>query len=258
MAQESDDDLAQRAQDPTQPLLAFTVKYDVVSDFHNLPGADKQQITLQPIVPWKWGDTTHIARFTLGYVTSSPNWPIVVPVSPPGVVPPDYTPTQDKTGLGDLAAVDLVVSGTSWGRQGFGLGAIIPTASDPALGTEKWSIGPAYVAITKIGDVQTGFLAQWLFSVAGKSDRDDVNSVTIQPFASYGLKNNWSLGTSFMAFSYNAEQSRWASLPLGLKLEKLIKLGSVPARFSMEYEYNFADSGVTPKNTFRVTLTPLL
>ena len=61
---------------------------------------------------------------------------------------------------GDLAAVDLMIKSTSWGRQGFGLGAILPTASDPALGSEKWSLGPAYVAITKIGDVQAGFLGQ--------------------------------------------------------------------------------------------------
>lgn len=64
--------------------------------------------------------------------------------------------------------------------------------------------------MTKIGDVQDGFLAQWLFSIAGESDRDDVN-----------------------------------------------KLGSIPTRLSVKYEYNFADGDITPKNAFRVTLVPL-
>lgn len=68
------------------------------------------------------------------------------------------------------------------------------------------------------------FLARWLFSVAGESDGDDVNSVTIQPFASYGLGNTWSLGTSFMAFNCNVEQSKWASLP------RMINARQIPLR----------------------------
>jgi hypothetical protein len=255
-AQESDGDLAAKARDPTQPVTAFQIRYDFTTGFHNLPGADQQQLVLNPIIPWKWGDKLHIARLTLAGVTSGPDWGTLAGEAP-AVVPPNYTPTLEKTGIGDLAAVDLMIMGTSWGRQGFGLGAIIPTASDPALGTEKWSLGPAYVAITKIGEVQAGFLGQWLFSVAGESDRDDLNSLTIQPFASYGLKNNWSISTSFMAFNYNVETSKWASLPLGFRVEKLINLGKLPARFFVEAEYNFADSGVAPDTTIRVALIPL-
>ena len=256
-AQEKEMSLAERARDPTQPLTAFQVRYDYISDFHNLDGADQQQLVLNPVIPWKWGEQLHIARLTAAYVTDGPDWGLLAEDGA-AALPPNYTPTADKTGLGDLSVVDLIIKPTSWGRQGFGAGAIIPTASDPALGTEKWSIGPAYVAITKIGEVQGGFLTQWLFSVAGDSDRDDVNSLTIQPFAGIGLKNNWSLNTSFMAFSYNLDAGQWASLPLGFRLEKLIQLGNLSARFTGEYEYNFADSSVAPKNTFRISLVPLL
>jgi hypothetical protein len=101
-------------------------------------------------------------------------------------------------------------------------------------------------------------LAQWLFSVAGDSDRDDVNNLTIQPFGGFSLKNNWSINTSFMAFNYNFKSSRWTSLPLGFSVEKLIKLGSKNARLFFQYEYNFADDSVAPKNTFRIALVPLL
>ena len=74
LAQESDGDLAAKARDPTQPLTAFQIRYDFISDFHLLPDADQQQLVLQPIVPWKWGDQLHIARFTLAYVTNAPDW----------------------------------------------------------------------------------------------------------------------------------------------------------------------------------------
>ena len=79
-----------------------------------------------------------------------------------------------------------------------------------------------------------------------------------EPFASYGLANNWSIATSFMAFNYNVDSGEWASLPLGLRLEKLIKVGNLPARLFAEIEYNFADSGVAPETTFRIAFIPLL
>jgi len=40
--------------------------------------------------------------------------------------------------------------------------------------------------MTKIGKVQGGFLAQWLFSVAGDEDRVDVNSLVFQPLEQGG------------------------------------------------------------------------
>ena len=191
-----------------------------------------------------------------------PDWAQLAPPdeddNPSTGPPPGYTPTASKTGLTDTSLVDVIIKHTSWGRQGFGAGVILPTASDPALGTEKWSIGPAYAAMTKIGKFQGGFLAMWMFSVAGKSDRDDVNSLTIQPFGGFGLKNNWSINMSEMAFNYNIEASRWTSLPLGFSVEKLIKIGKTPARLFFQYEYNFADDNVAPKNIFRIALVPLL
>lgn len=258
--QEEPVDLAAQARDPTAPVTAFAIRYDFITDFHNLPGANQQQLVLQPIIPWKWGNTTHISRVTLPYIVSAPDGSPVVPVIPdPGYPPPPgYVPTADVTGLADTSLVDLMVSGTSWGRQGFGAGLVIPTASDPALGTEKWSIGPAYVAMTSVGGLQLGALGQWLVSFAGKSDRNDVNTLTIQPFASYGLKNNWSIASSFMAFNYDIENSRWTSLPVGLRVEKLVKLGPWNARVFVEYEYNFADDVVAPKNIIRFAIVPLL
>jgi len=259
--QEEQADLASQARDPTAPLTAFSIRYDYISDFHNLPGADQQQLVLQPVIPWKWGDSQHIARITAAYITDGPDWALLAPPDEEdyeNTLPPGYTPTANKTGLADTALVDVIIKPTSWGRQGFGAGVILPTASDPALGTEKWSIGPAYAAMTKIGKFQGGFLAMWMFSVAGKSDRDNVSSLTIQPFGGFGLKNNWSINMSEMAFNYNLKTSRWTSLPLGFSVEKLIRIGNTPARLFFQYEYNFADNGVAPKNLFRIALVPLL
>ena len=256
VAQEKTQDLAAQARDPTAPLTAFAIRYDFITSFHNLPDADQQQLTLQPVIPFKLGEQQHIARITLPYVTSGPDWGLLAEEAAGGL-PPNYVPTAKKEGLSDTALVDVLIFPTSWGRQGFGGALVVPTASDPALGSEKWSIGPAYVAITKIGGFQGGFLAQWLFSIAGKSDRDDINSLTLQPFGGFGFSGGWSLNTSEMVFNYSFENSKWTSLPLGLRVEKLVTLGKMSARLFVDFERNFADSDVAPENTIRFAFVPL-
>jgi len=250
--------LAEQARDPTASVTAFAIRYDTITSFHNLPDADQSQVVLQPIIPWKWGEQKHIARITLPYVTSAPDWAALSGDDAAAGLPPNFVPTAKQEGLADIAAVDLFLFDTSWGRQGFGPAIIMPTASDPALGSEKWSIGPAYVAITKFGDVSAGFLAQWLVSVAGKDDRDDVNSFSLQPFAGKGFGDGWSIQLSNMNFNYDVERSRWNSIPLGARLEKLIQIGSLPARLFVEYEHNFQDDGVAAEDTIRIAFVPLL
>lgn len=249
--------LAEQARDPTASVTAFAIRYDTITSFHNLPDTEQSQLVLQPIIPWKWGEQKHITRLTLPYVTSAPDWGALSEQAAAGL-PPNFVPTAEQEGLGDISAVDLFLFDTSWGRHGFGPAIVLPTASDPALGSEKWSIGPAYVAITKFGDVSAGFLAQWLVSVAGESDRDDVNSVNLQPFAGKGFGEGWSIQLSDMNFNYDVERSRWTSLPLGARLEKLIQIGSLPARLYVEYEHNFKDDDVAPEDTIRIAFVPLL
>jgi hypothetical protein len=60
------------------------------------------------------------------------------------------------------------------------------------------------MAITRFGDVSAGFLAKWLLSVAGESDRYDVNSFSLQ---------------------------------LGAHLERRVQIGSLPVRMEVEYDH---------------------
>ena len=256
-AEEQGQSLAEKARDPTASLTAFAIRFDSITKFHNLPGADQSQFVLQPIIPWKWGEQIHIARLTVPYVAKAPDWGLLAEQAAAGL-PPNYVPTDQQKGLADMAAVDVMIFNTSWGRQGFGAAIVMPTASDPALGTEKWSIGPAYVAITKFGPVSAGFLAQWLVSVAGDKDRDDVNSFGLQPFGGYGFGDGWSVQLSDMNFNYDVKNGRWNSIPLGVRMEKLVTIGNLAARLYAEYEHNFQDNDVAAANTIRIGFVPLL
>jgi hypothetical protein len=253
-------DLAQRARNPTASLTMMQILVDHIPEFHNLEGADQTRLVLMPIIPFKLGSTRHIARVTLAYVAVGPDWGALAAGDQGSVLPPNFVPTKDKTGLGDLAFFDVLIFDAPWkgGRYFGGVSAILPTATDAALGTEKWSLGPAAGALVQSGKLMLGGLALANFSVAGKSDRDDVSMMTLQAFGSYGLGRGWSVELPQMMYNYDFKSSRWTSLPLGGRIGKFVQFKKLPVRFYADAEYNFADQGVGPEWTFRFAVVPLL
>jgi hypothetical protein len=111
MAKAGDEpNLAQQARNPTASLTMFQILVSHTSDYHNLEGADLTSFTLMPVIPFKTGKLPHIARVTLPFVASSPDWALAGPVAPavPGdTLPPNYTPTADINGLGDTGPCSI-------------------------------------------------------------------------------------------------------------------------------------------------------
>ena len=71
------------------------------------------------------------------------------------------------------------------------------TASDDALGSEKWSAGFANVLFVGTSKkFQYGYLLTWQHSFAGDDDRDNVNMAVMQPFGMYQLGGGTSLRSS--------------------------------------------------------------
>ena len=95
---------------------------------------------------------------------------------------------------------------------------------------------------------------QNLFSFAGDDDRQDVKVSILQLIIKFSLPNKWSIGVSEMNITYDWEKSAWTSLPLGMKINKLVNFGKLPVMFSGAYEYNFQDDYVAPEWTVNFTL----
>ena len=252
------DDLASQARDPTASITAFQIRYDWTARIHNAPGEEKGSMVVQPVIPFKLGNQPHIARITLPYVTSAPDLSRFNKPIEENPLPPNYLPTRKKSGLGDTTLLDLLLFDQPWGRLGVGGVLAVPTARDDALGTGKWSLGPAAVGIARQGKWQYGLLAVSQFSVAGKSDRSSVAALSLQPFASYDLGGGWSIGLSDVNYTYNLRQSRWVDYPIGSRLEKLIRIGNLPVRVFVEAEYNLRNNDIAPKWTFRFAFVPLI
>ncbi len=261
MAGRMGSNLAQQARNPTAALTMMQIIISHNPKYYNLEGADQTSIIVMPIIPFKTGKLQHIARIILPYVAAGPDWGALALQAEGGFVPPpNYVPTAEKTGLSDMSLFDVLIFPAPWknGKLAAGISAILPTASDPALGTEKWSVGPALGALMQSGQLLVGGIFMANFSVAGKSDRDDVKSMTIQPFGSYGLENGWSIELTEMMFNYDFNAKRWSTIPLGLRIGKLTTIGKLPVRFFADAEYNFADKGIAPEWIFRFGIVPLL
>ena len=162
------------------------------------------------------------------------------------------------SGLSDTTIFNLSTFDRSWGRFGVGAVALLPTGGS-SRGTEKWGLGPAFGFVNSS---HKGFLFglfnQNLFTVAGDGSRPDVNVSIVQPIVNKSLGKGWSLGASEMSVTYDWENSRWASLPLGMSVSKIHKFGKTPVQFSGQYEHNFQDEGITGSDTLRFSVKILM
>ena len=110
-------------------------------------------------------------------------------------------------------------------RVGAGLGAgpvfLYPSATDDALGTGKFALGPTAVVLKQQSGWTYGMLANHLWSVAGESDRADINATFVQPFVTYTTK-------TFTTFGFNTEttydwENEQGTVPLNWFVQQLLE-----------------------------------
>lgn len=229
--------LAQAASDPTAALLSLQVQNQFVDGYHLLNDATGDTLLFRAALPFKTGCLSHIARLS---------------------APIDFDSPSQASGLGDSTLFDLIVFNKSWGRWGVGPVVQLPTASDDRLGSGQWAAGPAVGFTARSGKLLWGLFNQNLFSFAGDESRPNVNVSSLQPIVNYSLPCKWSVGSTEMNFLYDWDNERWAVLPLGVRVAKLVKFGSIPVQLSLGYEHNFVDDSVGPKDTFTFSLKFLL
>lgn len=231
-AQAQEQDLSSAASDPTASLTSFIVQDFFSYDYHNLDGGEGNRLQFRMAIPFEAFGYNNIFRITLPYVTDSPG---------------------GASGFSDVTIFNLVTFDRAWGRFGVGAVALLPTGED-GLSAEKWGLGPAVGFVAQKPWGVLGLFNQNVFTVAGDDDRADVDISILQPILSYGLGDGWSVGTSDMSITYDWNESEFVSLPLGLQINKLTKVGGVAAQLSLSYEHNFYDEGTVQSDTLGLTV----
>jgi hypothetical protein len=79
---------------------------------------------------------------------------------------------------------------------GIGPSFNLPTATAKPLGSSKFSMGPAAVALMMPKPWVIGTLVRQLWSVAGPSNRPNVSQLLLQPFVNYNMAGGWYLVSS--------------------------------------------------------------
>lgn len=125
----------------------------------------------------------------------------------------------------------------------------LPTADDPALGSEKWSIGPSfdYEYESKNGKLIAGAIFIQLWSFAGDSSRKDVNMLLVKPFLYYNIARNWDL--MYIPYGvtvyWNKPTGQKAYVPLGGGIRRVF---DITENFDINFSAQFFNNVIRPDN----------
>jgi len=121
------------------------------------------------------------------------------------------------------------------------------------LGTGKFSIGPAVVALVQPGQFTIGALVSNLWSVAGSSTRADVNTMSLQYFVNYNLQKGCYLSTGpIITANWNAPSRNVWLLPFGGGFGRIFKIGNQPVNGSLSAYYNAVRPDNLPSPTWQL------
>ena len=179
------------------------------------------------------------------------------------IVPHETSPGEfaRDAGLGDLTLLELLSPSNS-GNWVLGAGptAIFPTATSDFTGQGKWQLGPSVVAgyLTKAFFIGV-FPQQW-WSIGGEHGRPDTNQMNLQPIATIFFGDGWSMGYSgnILANWTAAPEDVW-TVPVGLGLGKVVKLGRLPVKIQLAVQYMPVHPRISGQEwNVQVQITPVI
>jgi hypothetical protein len=224
---QSTEELAKETQNPVANLISVPFQ----NNFNFNSGAKDATVwvlNVQPVIP----------------IPLTENWNLITRTIMPIInQPPLFSaPQTDAFGIGDINPTLFFSPAAK--SEGFiwGVGPTMtfPTASDKALGSGKFSMGPAAVGLYMGGPWVVGALANQQWSFAGWS-HTDVNALLIQPFVNYNLKDGWYLVTApIITGNFATSADKHWTVPVGGGGGKLWRVGKVglPINTQLQAFYN--------------------
>jgi hypothetical protein len=205
---ESEADIARDLSNPVAALISVPMQFHYDRGMGPAEDGRRTLLNIQPVLP-----------FSL-----TPEWNLISPTIIPVIDQKDVTPGgESQSGLSDIVQ-SLFFSPkkpTASGRiRGVGPVFLLPTATNDLLGLKKWGLGPTGVVLTQRA---VGALANHIWSVAGDSDRENVNATFVQPFVTYSTptRTTFALNTES---TYNWQPNQWA-VPINFNVNQLLKVG---------------------------------
>jgi hypothetical protein len=143
-------------------------------------------------------------------------------------------------GLGD-ALINLFLSPKKAGELVWGVGPtiLLPTRTEPELGTNRVALGPAGLLYYEQKDWSAGLVLQNAWPLGGGQGVNRVNALGAQYLFSYNLPDGWSIysNATISANWTKAQSERW-TVPVGGGVGKLFFAGKLPISVSLQGFYN--------------------
>jgi hypothetical protein len=236
----SNSDLAKQAQNPVANLISLPLQNN--TNFSIGPDDETQNIlNIQPVWPVSINDNWNLITRTILPVVSQPN----ILTGGEGRI----------NGLGDTTFTGFFSPKDS-GKLIWGAGPVflIPTATDDALGSDKWGAGASVVLLTMPGKWVVGSLFSNVWSFAGSGDQD-VNLFTWQYFINYNLPNKWYLTSApIITANWEADSDNTWTVPFGGGIGKIFNIGKQPMNGQISAYYNVEKPELGPDWQLRIQL----
>ncbi|NHF74756.1 transporter [Paracoccus sp. 12-3] len=217
-----DKELAKQLTNPVASLVSVPFQLNHDSGYGPNDGS-RIVLNVQPVIPFKINDEWNLISRT-----------IITIVRQNDIVGSSGT----QFGLGDTVQ-SLFLSPSKPGSNGVIWGAgvvlLLPTATEPELGGDKWGAGPTGVVLRQSGPWTYGVLANHIWSFAGSDDAADVNATFLQTFLTYTTEDSWTFALNTES-TYDWESEQW-SVPVNFMVNKLVNMNGQPVSFQAGIRY---------------------
>jgi hypothetical protein len=236
----SAEEIARKLADPGAAMVSVPFQYNYLGEVGPGGDFDNQVLKIQPVIPFVGEHGKFLLR---------PILPLLSNKFP-----------RDESGVGDLFVQGYYIPHREGAavEVGYGPAVVFDTASDDSLGSGKWSIGPAFVFIHKTNDHKwtMSALVNHIWSVAGDEDRQDVSQTSLQPILARSFPQSWTMTlSSESSYNWHADSGDAWTVPLGVSVSKVVKLGDHPVSFSLGGFYAVERPEFANKWSARFTVT---